>query len=71
MADRPIKFVSVIELPAGDFVRKNGIVLLTAIGRENEDLMFEMISGAEQAQADALSELGLISFYIVKTQTPV
>jgi purine catabolism regulator len=55
LKERSIEYVSVIELPVGDFVRKNELVLSTALGCEKaETLMLELITDIHRAQACAL-----------------
>ena len=55
LTERPIEYISVIELPVGDFVRKNELVLSTALGCENDETaMLELIAGIHQAEACAL-----------------
>jgi purine catabolism regulator len=54
LANRPIEFVAVIELPVADFVRENELVLSTAVGCEDADSMLDLISGVQQSQASAL-----------------
>lgn len=51
----PIEYISVIELPVGDFIRENELVLSTALGcEEHPDLMFELVHDVHKAKACAL-----------------
>lgn len=55
LKEKAIEHVSVIELPVGDFVRKNELVISTALGcYENEASMLELITDVHSAQACAL-----------------
>lgn len=55
LSEKPIEHVCVTELPVGDFVRQNELVLSTAVGCDKDDaLMLELIAGVCDANACAL-----------------
>lgn len=50
----PIEYISVIETPVDSFIRKNELVISTAIGCDNDELLLEFILDIIKSQAAAL-----------------